>query len=318
MAEIDVERSHLIAALVGRLRMIQTDLADRDSAAREEHLNDVVQQALNELAVSDRQSFLEELAQHFPTWKGGTGTPLPAKALGSQALSSFAEWNDPLALVVRLTELTAAQPATEKRTLLEMLREALHVPAPTAGAWPEEVLASLRRVLQIPDQRKFDAGHAMELMVLLTDFTARLHQSVWNTWETGIAPNSEIRKRSVLRTALGRFLAADAQVPRTMIADDLDKLQQIVAALTAAVKEAGKQFALRVMKDKFDPAQIHDNVIIQHAKRKMFGPTIEEQCWEKYKDLYQAMGERMVEDEIMRVVAEFTEKMLKGLRGLRS
>ena len=67
-----------------------------------------------------------------------------------------------------------------------------------------------------------------------------------------------------------------------------------------------------------DPNQIRDNVMIQHPRRNMFGPSIEEQCWEKYNDLFQAMGERMVEDEIMRVIAEFTEGLLRGIRGLRS
>lgn len=312
MPDSEGAKSRSLVALVERLRMIQLDLADPDFAARKEHLDNMVRQAVNELDVSARRSFLEELAILFPTWSGGTVMPLRANATGTTqtSLSSHEEWNDPSALMARLVELTGKNPMPETQALSEKMRAGLSLPAPVAGAWPKEILTALRRALQLPDQRKLDAGRAMELTVLLADFASRMHQSVWNTWETGIAPNGEIRKRSILRATLARFLSGDVQVTKPLVADDLDKLHQLVAALSAAVKEAGKQFALRVMKDKFNPDQIRDNVLLQRPKKKMFGPTVEEQCWEKYKDLFQAMDERMVEDEIMRVVAEFTEGLL--------
>src|SRR5687768_8721614 len=55
-------------ALAGRLRLLQSELADDAPEVRQQLLAEEVERVLKSLAPSARLSFLKQLEEHFPTW----------------------------------------------------------------------------------------------------------------------------------------------------------------------------------------------------------------------------------------------------------
>ena len=90
--------------------------------------------------------------------------------------------------------------------------------------------------------------------MLCVELTASLDQVVWTTWRT-IAPKSQIRRPAGLIKNMARFAAADPDVPRGQVSQELERLRQLVAAVVAAIGNAGRQFAHNYA-TKFSPTEI--------------------------------------------------------------
>lgn len=303
------EQTRLVAATANRLRLIQSDLADESAEVRREHMAEVVERSLKGLAPDDRESFLTELEAAFPSWDGNvrvvdTG-PSAAAAPADQR-----ELKDPSFLVARLAEIAPTLTDVQRRVLTDRLREAGLAPQASAGpAWPDEALDKFKAKLQLRDGEP-DAERVLDLVTMLAEAVSSLDQLTWTTWKT-VSPRSAVRRPAPLGQSMGRFVAGDSEVGRGQVAQDVERVRQLTAALISAVSQIGRQFAQGHLA-KFSPTEIA-------ALAGMEGGSLlvskEVKCWRKYVELAGALDESAIEAEIMQVLAAYAESLMKGLRG---
>lgn len=301
----------LAASLANRLRLIQTDFADESEEARRGYLADEIERTLGTLVPGEREAFLERLKELFPTWDGNVRVPgggADGQASNVQAPADAKELKDPSFLVSRLVELAPSLSAQQREALTARLAEAGLVASGGNFEWPAEHAQALRTKLQAPQQQALDAARVLELLGMMVEFTGSLDQLVWTTWRT-IAPRSAVKRSAGMLKTIGRFAAADHDVPRGAVAQDLDRLRQLVAAMISAISQAGRQFA-HAHAAKFNPDEIESLAAMERGS--MFASK-ESKCWNKYRELATGRDEASIEAEIMQAIAEYAESLMKGL-----
>jgi hypothetical protein len=295
----------LAASLANRLRLIQTDFADEGEDARRGYLADEIERTLGTLVPGEREAFLERLKELFPTWDGnvrvpGGGGGANGQPSNVQAPADAKELKDPSFLVSRLVELAPSLNAQQREALTARLAEAGLVASGGKFEWPAEHAQALRTKLQAPPQQALDAARVLELLGMMVEFTGSLDQLVWTTWRT-IAPRSAVKRSAGMLKTIGRFAAADHDVPRGAVAQDLDRLRQLVAAMISAISQAGRQFA-HAHAAKFNPDEIESLAAMERGS--MFASK-ESKCWNKYRELATGRDEASIEAEIMQAIAEY-------------
>jgi hypothetical protein len=307
-ANLNKDRSRLVAAVANRLRLVQADFADEDPQVRRDYLAEEVQRALGTLIPSEREPFLEELKQRFPTWDAQVELPSQQQSQAVvQTATDQAELKDPSFLVSRLIELAPTLSAQQKQGLTEKLRQAGLAPT-VAIDWPEQPATMARQKLQAGPGDSLDPGHVLEVVAVLAEFTASLDQLAWTTWRT-IAPRAQIRRPQPLLKTLARYAAGDQDVSRGQVTQDLDRLRQLVAALISAISQAGRQFA-HSHAVKFSPDEIKALAAMERGGMLV---SAEVKCWRKYVELASGRDEATIENEIMQAVADYAESLMRGL-----
>jgi hypothetical protein len=307
-ARASEETARLATATAARLRLLQADLADCDGEMRRQHLDEVLEQAAAKIRPDQREAFFQELERLFPSWDRNVEvTEAPAAAAPTSATDAR-ELKDPAFLVARLAELAGSFSEVQRRVVVDRLREAGLAPAPGGGPdWPEEVAAKLRIRLGVGDG-ELDAARVLELTAMLVEFAASLDQLMWNTWRT-VSPRSQIRRPAALAQSAGKFVGGDGEVGRTQLAQDVERLRQLTAAMVSAVSQVGRQFAQGHIA-KFSP-----NEISSVANMEGGGLLVskEVKCWRKYVELAAGLDESAIETEIMQSLANYAESLMKGL-----
>ena len=296
----------LVAATANRLRMVQADFADQGAEVRREYLSEEVERALSNVVPDQRQAFLSDLMEQFPSWDARVEVQLRGEETTERTQTDARELQDPNFLVARLIDRAGELGESERKVLVERLKEA-GLASISQGAWPEEAEAGLRQALRLPPE-PIDARRALELVGLASDFALRLDQLVWGAWQR-IDPRSNIRRDKPLQQTLKAFLTGDQDVPRGQIAGDLEKLRQLIASLISAVGQAGRQFASRHLA-KFSPVEIEALAGLEGGG---FLVSKEVKCWRKYVELAEALSEAAIENEIMETIANYAENLMKGL-----
>ncbi len=301
------QRSKLVAATANRLRLVQSDFADEPEQVRKDYLSDEIQRALGTLIPNERKPFLEELKQFFPTWDRNVELGNEKqKVQVVQTTTDQKELKDPSFLVSRLAELAPSLSEQQKHAIIEKLRQVGLAPSAVVG-WPEQPANALRSKLQAGPKDALEPGHILELMTLLVELTASLDQVVWTTWRT-IAPKSAIRRPAGLLKNMARFAAADPDVPRGQVSQDLERLRQLVAAIVAAIGNAGRQFAHNYA-TKFSPTEIEGLAAMERGGMLV---SKEVKNWRKYVELSAGRDEAAIESEIMEAIAAYAESLMKG------
>ncbi|MEX2217764.1 MAG: hypothetical protein WD749_03310 [Phycisphaerales bacterium] len=312
MPQTSEETLRLAASTAARLRLLQADLADSDAKTRCQHLDDVVEHALSSIRPDQRDAFFDELERLFPTWDRNvevSEAPGPAPA---RSATDEKELKDPAFLVARLAQIAPTLSDVQKRVITDRLREAgLAPPAGGGPAWPEETVARLRARLSLANG-DLDAARVLELTAVLAEFAASLDQLMWNTWKT-VSPRSQIRRPAALAQSLGKFVGGDGEVGRAQVAQDVERLRQLTAAMISAVSQVGRQFAQGHIA-KFSPTEITSLATMESGGLLV---SKEVKCWRKYVELASAMDESAIETEIMQAIANYAESLMKGL-GARS
>jgi anion-transporting ArsA/GET3 family ATPase len=301
------QRAKLVAATANRLRLVQSDFADEPEQVRKDYLSDEIQRALGTLIPNERKVFLEELKQFFPTWdaKVELGTE-KQKVTVVQTATDQKELKDPGFLVTRLAELAPSLNEQQKHAIIEKLRQVGLAPSAVVG-WPEQQAAALRAKMTAGPKDALEPGHVLELLTLLVELTASLDQVVWTTWRT-IAPKSAIRRPAGLLKNMARFAASDPDVPRGQVSQDLERLRQLVAAVVAAIGNAGRQFAHNYA-TKFSPSEIEGLAAMERGGMLV---SKEVKNWRKYVELSAGRDEATIESEIMQAIADYAESLMKG------
>jgi len=231
-------------------------------------------------------------------------------------LASSAAMSDPNSLAARLAALVPSMTPAQRSVAQRQLREAglLESPAgskPTGGStcvWPQPQAKALAENLQHKPDDELDAARVLEATQLLIDFVASLDQLVWTTWKA-VAPESAVKRPAPLRPTLTRFVVGDAEPSAAQLKHDLERLRQVTAALTAAVGQAGRQFAQKHV-ERFSPTEI------ARAARDEGSWNVEGRCWKKYQQLAAASDVEATQRELMAAVAAYAESLLRGVSGV--
>lgn len=306
MAKHVSDLSKHVAATANRLRLIQIDFADESADARRGYLSEEIERALDEVVPDQRQAFLSDLLNRFPTWDPNIELGRIEDQVVSRSEFDERELQDASFLVTRLTGLASSLSDGERQAVIERLREAGLAPR-SEGGWPEEGVQRIRETLQLSRETSLDPDRTLELVALVTDFAAALDQLVWRAWQN-LAPKSTVRSTTPLRTILKQFVTGDQAVPRGQVVHDIRKLRQLIAALVAAAGMGGKHAAGYLA--RFAPAEIEAIVRMEGVR---FLKAFEVRCWEKYREMAAELGEAAIENKVREAVAEFAEQLMKGL-----
>ncbi len=310
MASTELDVSRQAAQLANRLRAIQVDLAEQNAQTRQEYISDEIKRILTEIPPTQRPEFLATLAEHFPSWDdnviarqqvGSDGKTQSITGSNTDAL----ELQDPAFLVQRLCEMAPKIPQAQKEALIARLTGAGLAPA-SGPAWPAEALNKLSARLQLDDGLQPHAGHALELLQMLSELAMSIEQIAWNMWKA-IVPNSNLRRGTPLQRLMSRFLADDPDVPRGQVSQELERLRKINAALLSSVGQTGRQFAHKYA-SRLSPAEIE--AAVRSTPKKMFA-AMEVSCWKKYTELAsEHLDEAAIDHEIREIVREFVESVI--------
>jgi hypothetical protein len=302
------ERAKLVAATANRLRLVQTDFADESDQVRRDYLADEIQRALQSIVPSEREAFLRELEERFPTWDqkvemGGNGQ----KQAVVQTPTDMKELQDPSFLVTQLVKIAPKLTDQQRDAVIRKLQDA-GLSAAGGMDWPAQQAALAKQKLQAAPTDPLDPANVLETLALLAEFTASLDQLAWTTWRT-VAPRSQIRRPMGMMKTIARFAGGDRDVPRGQVTQDLDRLRQLIAAIISAISQAGRQFAHNHAV-KFSPQEIEALAAMERGGMLI---SKEVKCWRKYVELAAGRDEASIESEIMQAIADYAESLMKGL-----
>ena len=290
----------MVAALANRLRMIQIDFADESEQVRLEHLNEELARTLENIPSENRQEFLEQLHDQFPSWQSPSqATDYPPPPAGEQVSLG------PDELLDRLLSLLPSMTREKKLSLTQKLQNSELAPA-SKRDWPDQCPASLQELLP-PDKANVDPQRLAELLALLFDFAVKLDPLVWSTWRK-ISPRSTFRHTADMKKTLLGFLAENKDFSESR--EMLERLRCLIAGIVSSVSQAGNQFARHHL-SKLAPRQISDMVNMEGLK---FYEAKEVRYWRKYTELSNTINEASLEAEIMELIAKYAESLMKGLR----
>jgi hypothetical protein len=292
----------LVKATANRLRLLQIDFAELSPEERMRYLSEEIGRALKTVVPQQRQEFLKGLSEHFPTWENGREREMQA-----QPVSAFdeAQLNDASFLVERLSRLGPSLGETARRVVVDQLKSA-GFEMPVSTSLPTQAAEALSKKLAVSG---LDPARVLDLVALLYETITSLDQLVWQTWQA-ISAQSGLKRPAPLKRTIGAFASGDQDVPRGQVSQDLDSLRKLTAALVSAIGQAGKQFAADHV-SKFSPSEIQSLVELE----RKFGPFSNKEvyCWRKYVELRGGIDEVSVEREITRAIADFAEKLIRGL-----
>lgn len=172
-----------------------------------------------------------------------------------------------------------------------------------------QVPADTRARLQLGADQPADAARAMEVLGLLADLAGSLDQVMWTAWGKNIAPRSAVKRSAPLSRTMARYIAGDAEIGRAQLTGDVESLKRLSAALIAAVGRVGRLFAQRHLQ-KYAVESIADA-----APSPGFMKNREAACWQHYVKLMNGVEDESINQEIMQLIAESVEQVLRGRAG---
>ena len=311
VVEPGTDRGRKLAGLASSLKVTRAQLMGADAELRSEQLRDVVQATVSHLPLQEREAFLKELMDAFPTWSSA-GPSVPAANPGKGA----ADLKDPTVLVGRLVDLAKGMTDSQKAAVSSVLASVketveVKVPVPEAGGGggaevPEAVAAEIRKLLKLPPDAAISPARAAEIVPLLVDFTLRLEQWGCSYWRS-IAPEARTQIFAVLEKDLGKFVTGDEKTTREVVGDSVHNLRSLVSLLMKSAGDAGKQFS-RDHLTRFGVAEIEKEV-----GPGTFMKNQAVSAWEQYKKLMADMDAAAMEKRLTAVIAKDVDTALSGV-----
>ena len=294
MADPFGERSKRVAALAGRLRVMQSELADEEPKVREEQLAAVLDQGLSGEQAHDLPQFIDELLSWFPS--GGNGAhaaaaPTPAVKSKAPEPRTPAEWAEGLA------QAWQGLAAADRDALTSKLVEAGVIqPTPSGGGIPPAVEQDLRAKLQLQPTDKIDPARVLALSAMMMDFMSFCDQAAWRLWSGTSAsiapPGTDIRSNGpILRFVRNYMMGTDVNLPGLGLTPELQRLQHLIRGVLGGVGEAGKVYG-EMLWTVLSPESIKATVGSGFTKSK-----------QDYWDLFEARAAKTLDrDEIKREI----------------
>lgn len=311
MIEPTSDQSRKVAALAGRLRVVQAQLADEKPEFRRGQLEHEIEQEVAQVIPNEREPFLSELMEAFPV--PGPAEPPRGKG-GAPAQPAPEAPKDPAVALVGFVEglvkLWPQLDAEQRKAVLSRMAQGGVLPQVPTGpsAVPETVLRDFRAKLQMGSHDAPDPVRIMELAAMMLDFVVGADRLMWGMWAKKVAPMSSIRpngpiQRFLREYAVGKFdptqsqSAGGAQV-------ELKRLLEMSVALVSAIGQAGTSFGEKFLA-QFSPGTIEESVGDSAFRNK------DAECWKIYKNRAGVIDRTAIDVEITQCVARFVEDWMK-------
>ncbi len=297
MIEPTSERGKRLAALSARLRVLHSELAEQPADMRSEQLRDEVQRAVSTMPPHEREGFLGDLMEQFPTWTGATqAAPVPPVKVVTTAAP---EVKDPKILAERLIEAGKALPEHERAALARKLAAggfSVVEVKEAVGGLPAAQIAEFKKTIGIPAEQEVSAARVIEVASLLSEFVLKLEPWACNYWRD-LAPDAKNSVYQVLGKDLPKFATGDEATTKETMQKSLYKLRSLVSLLMKGVIDAGKQFA----RDHL--ARYSVDAIKEAAPRETF-KSDEYRSWRQYERLMEGVDGPAIEKRLKQVIAK--------------
>ena len=293
------ERATWAAALVTRLKYLQTTLTEEPPESRQVHLEEELRRALQAVPVEQRGAHLYELTQVFPEWELAAATAIAPAAVARQT---------PDEIVASFLQLVP-QLSGEQRENARQKLAALGMILPTKQAIEGEALTAVRSKLKLDPDDPIDSQQLARLFAVFAEAMLALDQLAWNVWRNA-APKSPVRRDTAqgdLRTVTRRSLSGDAEAAaaQAQVQKQIDASRQLIAGLLAGLGPAGKNFARRYQQ-RYTPDAVREVV------RAEGGGKNDAQYWKKHTELAAEITETVIEDDVQAAVVKYAEDLMRG------
>lgn len=284
-----------------RLKYLQANLSDETAPSRQEFLAEELQRALQPVPASKRSTYLDALAERFPTWEFATVSAHAPSAIAQQTPDEVVK-----SFLQLLPQLSPAQREKVQQQLagLGMIQTAS---LPLDG----EALAEVQAKFKLGPKDQIDPQRLGKLFATFADLMLTLDLLAWNLWRNA-APKSTIRRdtsQGDLRTLARRSLLGDAEASATQVQKQLDRTRQLIAGLLAGIGPSGKQFAKRYQQ-RYSPDAIREATRTESGGGLFANP--EARCWKKYSDLSAEITEAAIENDVQTAVVQYAEEVILG------
>ena len=314
MIEPTNEQSRKVAALAGRLRIVQAQLADEKPDFRRGQIEHEIEQAVSQIVPQEREPFLSELMAAFPALGASAEAVPSAKSGGAAAPAAPEAPKDPAVALVGhvegLVKLWAQLDADQRKAVLTRLAQGGVLPQVPTGpsALPETVLRDFRAKLQMGSHDVPDPQRVMELSAMMLDFVIGADRLVWGMWAKKVAPMSTVRPNGPIQRFLREFSTNkfDPTVSATSggAAVELKRLLEMSVAFISAIGQAGASFGDKFLA-QFSPGSIEESVGDSAFRNK------DAECWKIYKNRAGVIDRTAIDVEITQCVARFVEDWMK-------
>jgi hypothetical protein len=300
--EPTTDKGRRLLALSQRLRVLHTELADQAGDMRAEQLRDEVQRALSGLPPNEREPFLTDLLEQFPTWANGQAAPV-APAPAKTVTVAAPEVKDPKVLADKLIENSKGLSDSDRLAIADRLGAAgfavikiKEAPA-SAGGLPTVQLNEFKKVIGIPADGNVDPARLVEVASLLAEFTLKLEPWACSYWRD-LAPEAKNSIYQTLNKDLAKYTSGDAGLNKEAMAKNIYKLRSLVSLLMKGVMEAGKQFAR-------DHLGRYSLEAVGSSAQKGGAFKSQAVCnWEQYVKLMEGVDGAAIEKRLKQVIAK--------------
>ncbi len=292
------EESLWASGLAARLRVLQANFADDDSATRRDFIVQEIERALKGLVPEQRKARLEALAAWFPSWQT-SGPVRDAQPAGRPP-------ETPEELLERFLEALHGATTKQRDDFTKRLQDAGLVPEQTDATI--SVAPEILKRLSLPDTATFAASRVATAFALMLDMALALDQFVWKIWKE-VAPKSLVRQEADLARLSGHYLGGSADVSAAQVRQTVEKTRKLLASYLGATRPAAAAFA-RERSRLLDPNAIEALARPESGMMK----SLESVCWRKYKDqIYREYGgEQMMERGIQDALVKQVETLYRG------
>ncbi len=219
------------------------------------------------------------------------------------------------ALVRSLAEPGKGMSNTERETFFETLAsyvETLDLSMPEAAERPAasiELEPEVARRMNMAKGAEIDLEKAQQLLARSLLFVIMIDQLVWGVWKN-IAPGSHIKRETKgnpsLPTVLRQYVSEETSPSEEDVVLCYEKTRQLAAGLLGALGPIGRNYGTKIY-NKFHPDSIKELVTKEGGKG-------DAKFWQKFEGLFADLSEEIVEKDIHRAIAKYTEDLLKGSR----
>ena len=183
--------------------------------------------------------------------------------------------------------------------------------SPGSSSSPAEAAKRLQQALGLPPTEHVDAASAAELAAMLVEFATAARSGRVEHLEDRFPQLPLKRADPPGRPWQSSPPATRPPRARLKIRQDLERLRQLTAALTASVNQAGRVFAQKHV-ETFAPAQIEQLAKVSGgASGVLVGHEVK--CWRKYVELAAPHDAQSIERDLLGAMSGYAESLLKGL-----
>ncbi len=308
------EKSRKVAALAGRLRVVQAQLADEKPEFRRGQLEHEIEQAVAQIVPQEREPFLNELMAAFPSMGGASEPARAARAGGAAAAPPPEAPKDPAVALVGyvegLVKLWSQLDGDQRKAVLTRLAQGGVLPQVPTGpsALPESVGRDFRAKLQMGSHDVPDPVKVMELSAMMLDFVIGADRLVWGMWAKKVAPMSTVRPNGPIQRFLREYATKKFDPTQSASSGgaqvELKRLLEMSVAFISAIGQAGTSFGEKFLA-QFSPGAIEESVGDSAFRSK------DAECWKIYKNRAGVIDRTAIDVEITQCVARFVEDWMK-------